>query len=94
KLYSYKIIAEYPHDIKAFTQGLEFYRDTLYESTGRKGSSSLRKVDYKTGKIIQKKDIWKEYFAEGITIVKDKIIQLTWTSKEGFIYDRNTLEKI
>ncbi|WP_438712391.1 glutaminyl-peptide cyclotransferase [Aquimarina muelleri] len=94
KLYSYKIIAEYPHDIKAFTQGLEFYRDTLYESTGRKGSSSLRKVDYKTGKIIQKKDISKEYFAEGITIVKDKIIQLTWTSKEGFIYDRNTLEKI
>lgn len=93
KLYSYKIIAEYPHDIKAFTQGLEFYGDTLYESTGRKGASSLRKVDYKTGKIIQQKDIAKEYFAEGITIINDKIIQLTWTSREGFIYNRNTLEK-
>ena len=93
KLYSYKIIAEYPHDIKAFTQGLEFYKDTLYESTGRKGFSSLRKVDYKTGEIIQKKEIAKEYFAEGITIIKDKIIQLTWTSKVGFVYNRRTLEK-
>lgn len=93
KLYSYKIIAEYPHDIKAFTQGLEFYKDTLYESTGRKGASSLRKVDYITGKVIQQKDIAKEYFAEGITIIEDKIIQLTWTSKEGFIYNRKTLEK-
>ncbi len=93
ELYSYKILAEYPHDKKAFTQGLEFYTDTLYESTGRKGQSSLRKLDYKTGEILSKKDISKEYFAEGITIINDKIVQLTWTAKEGFIYDRKSLQK-
>ncbi|WP_103865176.1 glutaminyl-peptide cyclotransferase [Aquimarina sp. I32.4] len=94
KLYSYKIIAEYPHDQKAFTQGLEFYNDTLYESTGKKGMSSLRKIDYKTGKINIKKEVPPTYFAEGITIMNDKIYQLTWTSKEGFIYDLKTLNKI
>ncbi|WP_405205983.1 glutaminyl-peptide cyclotransferase [Aquimarina sp. LLG6339-5] len=93
KLYKYKIIAEYPHDQNAFTQGLEFIGDTLYESTGKNGLSSLRKVDYKTGKVIIKKDIDKKYFAEGITIINDKVFQLTWQSKEGFIYNLNTLEK-
>lgn len=93
KLYSYKIIAEYPHDAEAFTQGLEFFNDTLYESTGKKGKSSLRKLDYKTGEVLAKKEVAKEYFAEGITILNDKIFQLTWTSKEGFIYNLNTLEK-
>ncbi|WP_299261715.1 glutaminyl-peptide cyclotransferase [uncultured Aquimarina sp.] len=93
KLYKYKVIAEYPHDQSAFTQGLEFVGDTLYESTGKNGLSSLRKVAHKTGEVIAKKDIDKKYFAEGITIVKDKIIQLTWQSKEGFIYNQNTLEK-
>ncbi len=93
KLYSYKIIAEYPHDKEAFTQGLEFFGDTLYESTGHKGKSSLRKIDYKTGEILVKKDIDKQYFAEGITILNDKIFQLTWTAKEGFIYDLTTLQK-
>src|SRR5690606_935100 len=52
-VYTYKVINEYPHDQKAFTQGLEFHNDTLYESTGKKGESSLRKVDYKTGKVLQ-----------------------------------------
>ncbi|WP_024772851.1 glutaminyl-peptide cyclotransferase [Aquimarina macrocephali] len=93
KLYSYKIIAEYPHDKEAFTQGLEFFGDTLYESTGKKGMSSLRKLNYKTGEVLVKIDIAKEYFAEGITIMNDKIFQLTWTSKEGFIYNLSTLEK-
>ncbi len=93
KLYSYKIIAEYPHDIKAFTQGLEFFGDTLYESTGKKGMSSLRKTNYKTGEVLIKKEIPKEYFAEGITILNNKIFQLTWLSKEGFIYDLHSLEK-
>ncbi|WP_103072651.1 glutaminyl-peptide cyclotransferase [Aquimarina sediminis] len=94
KLYSYKIVAEYPHDKEAFTQGLEFFGDTLYESTGKKGKSSLRRVDYKTGEVLVKKNIDKQYFAEGITILNNKIIQLTWTSKVGFIYNLNTLEKI
>ncbi len=94
KLYSYKIIAEYPHDQKAFTQGLEFAGDTLYESTGKKGMSSLRKTNYKTGEVFLKKEIDNAYFAEGITILNDKIFQLTWLSKEGFVYDTKTLNKI
>ena len=93
KLYKYKIIAEYPHDHKAFTQGLEFVNDTLYESTGKNGLSSLRKTNYITGEVLVKKDIDKEYFAEGITILNNKIFQLTWLSKEGFVYDLNTMEK-
>ncbi len=95
KLYKYKIIAEHPHDQKAFTQGLEFHGDTLYESTGsgKGGISSLRKVNYTTGEVLVKKEIDKKYFAEGITIIDDKILQLTWQSKEGFIYDLHTFEK-
>ncbi|WP_025739462.1 glutaminyl-peptide cyclotransferase [Aquimarina pacifica] len=93
KLYSYTIKAEYPHDKEAFTQGLEFSGDTLYESTGKKGFSSLRKVDYTTGEVLVKKEIAKQYFAEGITILNDKVMQLTWLAKEGFIYNLATLEK-
>ncbi|WP_109298696.1 glutaminyl-peptide cyclotransferase [Aquimarina sp. AU474] len=93
KLYSYKIVAEYPHDKEAFTQGLEFFGDTLYESTGKKGKSSLRKVNYKTGEVLIKKEISNEYFAEGITIANNKVYQLTWLAKEGFIYDLSTLER-
>lgn len=93
KLYDYKIVKEYPHDIDAYTQGLEFYGDTLYESTGQYGKSSLRKTDYKTGKVLQKIDLDRAYFGEGITIINNKIYQLTWKENTGFIYDVNTLEK-
>ncbi|MBC9797651.1 glutaminyl-peptide cyclotransferase [Sinomicrobium weinanense] len=87
KIYTYTILNEYPHDDNAFTQGLEFYKDTLYESTGRNGQSSLRKVDYKTGKVLKKKDLKDEHFGEGLTIMNDKIYQLTWRAKIGFVYD-------
>ncbi|MEW7279676.1 glutaminyl-peptide cyclotransferase [Aquimarina sp. 2201CG1-2-11] len=93
KLFSYEIVATYPHDKNAFTQGLEFVGDTLYESTGKNGKSSLRKLDYKTGKILLQKKVPDAYFAEGITILNHKIYQLTWTSREGFIYDLSSLEK-
>ncbi|MCK8524264.1 glutaminyl-peptide cyclotransferase [Aquimarina sp. D1M17] len=93
KLYTYKIVADYPHDEGAFTQGLEFVGDTLYESTGKKGQSSLRKVDYKSGEVIIKKEVPQKYFAEGITIMNNKIFQLTWQAKEGFIYDLESMEK-
>jgi len=86
-VYSYEIINTYPHDTKAYTQGLEFHNGYLYESTGKKGQSSLRKVELKTGKIIQNIDVAPAYFAEGMTILNDKIYQLTWQSKKGFIYD-------
>ncbi|WP_439128494.1 glutaminyl-peptide cyclotransferase [Polaribacter sp.] len=93
-IYKYKIVNEYPHDNKAYTQGLEYYKGYLYETTGRRGQSSLRKVDIKTGKVLQKIDLNKKYFGEGMTIVDDKIIWLTWQSKKGFVYDLNTFEKI
>ncbi|RZS93515.1 glutaminyl-peptide cyclotransferase [Aquimarina brevivitae] len=93
KLYSYKIIETYPHDRNAFTQGLEFHQDTLYESTGKNGLSSLRKTDYQTGEVLVKKEIAQDYFAEGITIINDKIYQLTWLAKKGFIYNLKDLEK-
>lgn len=93
-VYTYKIINTYPHDITSYTQGLEFFNDTLYESTGQYGSSKLRKVDYKTGKVIKNIDLAPQYFGEGLTILNDKIYQLTWRENIGLVYDVNTLEKI
>jgi len=93
-LLKFKIVNSYPHDIKAYTQGLEFVGDALYESTGLYGSSSLRKVDYRTGTVLKKIDLDKKYFAEGISILKDKIYQLTWREKTGFVYNRKTFEQI
>src|SRR5690606_36323905 len=90
-LYSYKIVNEYPHDIKAYTQGLEFKNDTLYESTGQYGISSLRKTDYKTGEVSHQLDLERTYFGEGLTILNNKIYQLTWRAKKGFIFDLETL---
>ncbi len=94
ELYTYEIVNTFPHDIKAFTQGLEFHKDTLYETTGRKGESSLRKIDYKTGEVLQKVDLDNTFFGEGLSILNGKIYQLTWQSKSGFIYDLNSLEKV
>jgi glutamine cyclotransferase len=91
-LLQYKIINTYPHDPTSFTEGLEFFRDTLYESTGLNGKSYLRKYDYKSGKIYNQIDLEQQYFGEGITIMKDKIYQLTWKEKTGFIYNANTFK--
>lgn len=93
-LLKYKIINTYPHDPTSFTEGLEFYRDTLYESTGLNGKSYLRKYDYKTAKVFNQIDLDKQYFGEGITIVDNKVYQLTWQEKTGFIYDANTFKLI
>ena len=87
KILKYKLINTYPHDIDAFTQGLEFYKDTLYEGTGLNGESSLRKTDCKTGKIYKKIDLDRQYFGEGISVLNDKVYQLTWQNGIGFIYD-------
>lgn len=94
KIYTYKIINEYPHDITSYTQGLEFFNDTLYESTGLYKESKLRKVDYKTGEVLKNVNLADEYFGEGLTILNDKIHQLTWRKGIGFIYDVNTFKKI
>jgi glutamine cyclotransferase len=94
KLLTYTIVNTYPHDTNAFTEGFEFYRDTLVESTGQKGLSYIAKTDFKTGKIIKKVDLDQQYFGEGITVINDKIYQLTWQNGVGFIYDANTLKKL
>ncbi len=92
KLLKYKIVNTYPHDTKAFTEGLEFHDGTLYESTGQKGDSYFRSVDYKTGKVIKQVDLPKEYFGEGITFINGKLFQLSWQENTGFIYDAKTLK--
>lgn len=94
KLYTYEIVNTYPHDIEAYTQGLEFHGDTLYESTGQRGESSLRKVNYKTGKVLKKVELDKFYFGEGLSILNDKIYQLTWQSQEGLVYDLETMNSL
>lgn len=93
KVYTYKIINEYPHDITSYTQGLEFFNGNLYESTGRRGESKLRKVNYKTGEVLMNVDLAKEYFGEGLTILNNNIYQLTWQSDIGFVYDLETLKR-
>ncbi len=94
ELYTYEILNVYPHDNRAYTQGLEFHQDTLYESTGKKGRSSLRKVDYTSGEVLQKIDLDPSIFGEGITILNGKIYQLTWQSGIGYIYDLKGFNKI
>lgn len=94
EIYTYEILNVYPHDMDAYTQGLEFHKDTLYESTGKKGKSSLRQVDFKTGEILKKIDLDNTYFGEGITILNNKIYQLTWQSGVGFIYDLKNFKKV
>ncbi len=90
RLLTYKVLNTYPHDISSFTEGLEFYRDTLFEGTGQYGASKLLKVDYKTGKILKSNELQQQYFGEGITIINGKIFQLTYKEKTGFIYNADT----
>lgn len=94
EIYTYEIINEYPHSTTAYTQGLEFHQDTLYESTGKLGRSSLRKVDYRSGKVLKQIDLDNTIFGEGMTILNGKIYQLTWKSSIGYIYDLKDFKKI
>jgi glutaminyl-peptide cyclotransferase len=88
--YGYRVIKTYPHDRSAFTQGLEYRDGFLYEGTGKVGNSSLRKVDLATGRVLQKYDLPQPYFGEGITVVNQQILELTWQSQSGFIYDKSS----
>jgi glutamine cyclotransferase len=89
-VYGYRIVRVYPHDPKAFTQGLQYLDGFLYEGTGLNGSSSIRKVKLETGEVLQKRDVARAYFGEGITVFKSDLIQLTWESNVGFVYDKAT----
>ena len=93
KSLKYTIVNMYPHDIEAYTQGLEFYRDTLYEGTGQYGTSYLRKTDYKTGKVYKQVELAEQFFGEGITILNNKVYQLTWQNNEGYVYNADTFNK-
>ena len=89
KLYSYKIINSYPHDETSYTQGLEFDKNILFESTGLHGKSKIRSLNYKTGEVIKEIKLDDNYFGEGLSILNNKIYQLTWKEDIGFIYDIN-----
>ena len=91
-VYTYRIINTYPHDRNAFTQGLFFENGLLYEGTGLYKRSTLRKVELETGNVVQLFEMPEQYFGEGITIFEDRIIQLTWRAKEGFVYDKESFE--
>jgi len=89
---TYEVVASFPHDPRAFTQGLFFQDGLLYESTGLNGRSGIRKVDPATGAVVQKRDLDARYFGEGIVAWKDRLIELTWRDGVGFIYDLNSFE--
>ncbi|RKS98296.1 glutaminyl-peptide cyclotransferase [Flavobacterium sp. 123] len=92
KLLKFTIVNTFPHDTTSFTEGFEFHKDTLCESTGQKGASYFRKYDYKTGNIFKQIDLDAKYFGEGITFINGKLYQLTWQEKTGFIYNAKTLK--
>ncbi len=94
EVYTYEIVNEYPHDNRAYTQGLEFHDGILYESTGKKDRSSLRKTNFETGEVLQKVEMDGTVFGEGITILDEKIFMLTWQSRTGFIYNLSDLSKL
>jgi glutamine cyclotransferase len=84
--YTFRVIHSFPHDPKAFTQGLVYHDGFFYEGTGLNGRSSLRKVRLETGEVLKRVDLPPEYFGEGIALVKNEIVQLTWRSQVGFVY--------
>ena len=82
---SYKVVATFPHDTTSFTQGLVYADGEFYESTGLNGQSTLRRVEIATGKTLQRIDVPKQYFAEGLALVGDELLQLTWQHRLGFV---------
>lgn len=92
--YGYKIVNTFPHNIESFTQGLIYHEGYLYEGTGKKGRSTLSKVNLEDADVLQSKPLSRRYFGEGIEVVGDKIFQLTWQGNIVFVYDKNTFEPL
>jgi len=92
--YTYRVVNVYPHDRSAFTQGLVFEDGFLYEGTGLYGRSTLRKVDLESGEVLRLHELPDHFFGEGVTIFGDRIIQLTWRSNVGFVYDKSTFQLV
>lgn len=93
-LYKVDVVKSFPHDPEAFTQGLEMEAGVLYEGTGLKGESSLRRVDLESGEVLQLHNLAGRYFGEGITVLGSKIYQLTWRAQLGFVYDRDSFKRL
>lgn len=92
-MFSYKVLHVFPHDTSAYTQGLEYHDGRLLESTGEYGSSTLRWVSPESGKVLQRIDVGRQYFAEGCSLVGSQIMMLTWKENTGFIYNAGTLKQ-
>ena len=92
--YRYRVVKAYPHDSRAYTQGLVWDDGVFYEGTGQQGESSLRKVDPETGKVLSQVNLDGSLFGEGVALLGDRIYQLTWTTKVGFVYEKETLRQI
>jgi glutaminyl-peptide cyclotransferase len=92
--YTYEILDRFPHDRRAFTQGFEYHNGYLFESTGLRGESTLRRVDLETGEVVQLYELEDHLFGEGLTVYEDRIYQLTWQAGVGFVYDLETFEQL
>lgn len=90
--YTYRVVNSFPHDPEAFTQGLVFDNGTLFEGTGLYGESTLRQVELETGVVLRSLSLASQYFGEGITVYRDQVIQLTWRSNTGFLYDKDSFQ--
>lgn len=93
-LCTFRVVRQYPHDPQAFTQGLAFRDGFLYEGTGLKGQSSVRKVSLETGQVVLTAEVAPQYFGEGITLFKNELIELTWQAGIGFVYDSSDFHLI
>jgi len=93
-LYTYKVVTKLPHDTSAYVEGLEYTDGFFYEGTGEKGKSDLRKVNVQTGKVLQRAKLDTALFGEGIILVGNKILQLTWQDKKAFVYDKDSFKQI
>lgn len=90
RLVQHEVVNSYPHDAKAFLQGLVWHDGGFYESTGQYGESTLRRVEFPTGRVLKKHDLDPQLFGEGLALAGDKLVQLTWQSGRGFVYDRDS----
>lgn len=93
-LYGYEVLATYPHDPGAFTQGLVYHEGVLFESTGLRGESTLREVRLETGEVVRQRALARQYFAEGLALWEDRLVQLTWTAELGFVWDLMSFEAV
>lgn len=91
---SYEVVSSYPHDPTSFTQGLLWHDGALYEGTGLKGESRLRKLEFPSGRVLKEVSLAAEFFGEGLALVDSRLIQLTWQSHKGFVYDLETFRQL